>query len=277
MTTFWFTILILGATGLLAAVVLYVVAKKFYVHEDPRIAQIEEHLPGANCGGCGFKGCHDFALACAGATSLTGLNCPGAGKKGMEAIAALLGLTASAGVRKVAALACDGTCTLRRATSRFVGPRSCAIEASTYAGTTDCPYGCLGCGDCVKACPHDAMSMDPDTGLPRVDYTKCTGCGVCVKSCPRSVMMLCEMPEGYDTLVRVACNNHDRGPIAMKACDVSCIACGKCKRTCTHDAIVIDRLCARIDPEKCTRCGDCVEACPRNTILLDQIQEYQNR
>lgn len=277
MSTFWLTILILGATGLLAALVLYAVAKKFYVYEDPRIAEVEALLPGANCGGCGFKGCHDFATACAGASSLENFNCPGAGKAGMDAIGILLGLKVSARNRKVATLACAGSCAVRKSVTTFSGPRSCAIEAATFAGPTDCPYGCLGCGDCVKACPHGAMSMNPETGLPQVDFKKCVGCGACVKACPRGLMHLCELHQAHHTVVHVACSNHDRGPAAMKACEVSCIGCGKCMKTCESNAIKIDRFCAVIDASECTRCGKCVEVCPRSSILIDQIAEYQRQ
>ncbi len=277
MTTFWLTILILGVTGLLAAVVLYAVAKKFYVYEDPRIAEVEELLPGANCGGCGFKGCHDFATACATATSLEGLNCPGAGKGGMDAIGILLGMTVTAGIRKVATLTCSGGCAKRPLVNKFSGPASCSIEASVYSGETLCAYGCLGGGDCVRACPHGAMHINPETLLPEVDSARCTGCGVCVKACPRSLMRLSEVPQSYHTVVRVACANHDRGPAAMKACEVSCIGCGKCKKACENGAISIDRFCASIDPTICNRCGACVEVCPRQTILVKQIAEFQRQ
>ena len=85
--------LILGGAGLVAAVILFIVAKRFAVYEDERIAQVEALLPGANCGACGRKGCHDFAVACCEAKSLDGLRCPGAGDAGMAAIAELLGFT----------------------------------------------------------------------------------------------------------------------------------------------------------------------------------------
>lgn len=50
-------VLVLGAIALIAALVLFVVSKKFAVDEDPRLGQVGEILPGANCGGCGFAGC----------------------------------------------------------------------------------------------------------------------------------------------------------------------------------------------------------------------------
>ena len=51
----------LGAIGAVGAVFLYAASKKFEVYEDPRIAQVQEVLPGANCGGCGYPGCAGFA------------------------------------------------------------------------------------------------------------------------------------------------------------------------------------------------------------------------
>ena len=49
-TIIW-TIAILTILGALLGVVLYVVAEKFKVEEDPRIDDVEKELPGANCGG----------------------------------------------------------------------------------------------------------------------------------------------------------------------------------------------------------------------------------
>ena len=70
----------LGAIGLISAVILYVASKKFAVYEDPRIAQVAEVLPQANCGGCGFPGCSGFAAACVKAGSLEGKMCPVGGQ-----------------------------------------------------------------------------------------------------------------------------------------------------------------------------------------------------
>ena len=151
MSVIWITILLMAAIGLVAAVLLYVAAKKFYVYEDPRIAQVEELLPGANCGSCGYSGCHAFAVACCSAKSLENMNCPGASGS-MPRIGEIVGLAAGKVEAKVAVLACDGACSLRPVTSAYEGTRSCALEASVYSGTTACAYGCLGCGDCVESC-----------------------------------------------------------------------------------------------------------------------------
>ena len=72
----YIAIILLGVVGAVAALILFAVSKKFEVHEDPRIGQIQNALPGANCGGCGFPGCGGFANACFKAESLEGLFCP---------------------------------------------------------------------------------------------------------------------------------------------------------------------------------------------------------
>ena len=120
-------ILILGGIGILSALILFIVSKRFYVEEDPRIEQIEGLLPGANCGSCGRSGCHDFACACATADSLDNLMCPGAGEEAMGKIAEIVGLTAVAAKPMVAVLRCNGSCENRPTTSNYDGPRSCAI------------------------------------------------------------------------------------------------------------------------------------------------------
>lgn len=166
-------LLSLGAIGAISAVILYFVAQKFAVYEDPRIGQVEEALPGANCGGCGFPGCKGFADACVKADSLDALLCPVGGGETMGKIAAILGKEAVAAQPMVAVLRCNGTCANRPRTNSYDGATSCAIAASLYGGETACTYGCLGCGDCVTACSFGAISIDSETGLPVIDEDKC--------------------------------------------------------------------------------------------------------
>ncbi len=263
-------ILILGGIGIFSAAILFVVSKRFYVKEDPRIEIIEGLLPGANCGSCGRSGCHDFACACAAADSLDNLVCPGAGNEAMKKIADVVGLAVSTAKPMVAVLRCNGSCENRPVTSSYDGPKSCAILSSLSAGTTDCPYGCLGCGDCVSACRFGALHMDPETGLPVVDYDKCTGCGACTKACPRHIIEL-RAKGPKDMRVWVACANKDRGPVAMKECRVACIGCGKCKKVCPFEAITVADNLAYIDFEKCRMCQKCVAECPTKAIHTTRV------
>lgn len=261
------SVAILGGLGIVSAIVLFLTAKRFSVKENPKVAEVEELLPGANCGGCGRNGCHDFALACAEADTLDGLRCPSCSEEVMARIATIVGLAKAAPrMSKIAVLHCDGTCENRPKKSEYDGPMSCHIENSLYLGTRGCAYGCLGCGDCVDACKWGAMHVNPRTGIVEINEEKCVGCGACVKTCPRHLIELRNRgPRGLR--VYVACANKDKGALAMKECGVSCIGCGKCVKECAYDAITVADSLARIDYEKCKLCKKCVDVCPRGSIV----------
>ena len=261
-------VIVLGAIGLIAALVLYVCSKRFAVYEDPRIGQVNELLPGANCGGCGFAGCGGMADALvkgADAGSLDGLNCPVGGNEVMGRVADLLGMAIANGEPKVAVVRCNGTCELRPKIAEYDGMCSCAAMHSCGAGETACGYGCLGCGDCVEACQFDAIQINPETGLPEVDEEKCTACGACTKACPRGIIELRKKgPKGRR--IFVSCVNKDKGAVSMKACKVSCIGCGKCVKECQFEAITVENNLSYINPDKCRLCRKCVKVCPTNAI-----------
>lgn len=257
--------LLLGGIGVIAAVLLWAAAKRFHVAEDPRIGEVEAILPGANCGGCGRNGCHDFAVACCSASTLDGLNCPGSTPETMAAIAGIVGLAPGEAVRKIAVVRCQGSCAIRPQIARYDGVRSCAIEASAFGGENACAYGCLGNGDCVAACPFDAVRLDEESGLPVVDWERCVGCGKCAAACPRSIIEV--IPRRDDGEYWVSCMNRDKGPVAVKECAASCIGCGKCVRVCGQQAVGVTGMLAFINQEACVGCGKCMEACPRLGIV----------
>lgn len=259
------TVVILTCLGLLLAVLLYLLAKKFKVDEDPRIDDVEKTMPGANCGGCGFAGCRAFAESAVKADTLDGIFCPVGGNDVMKKVAAILGREVKDKAPMVAVVRCNGTCEFRPKTNVYDGVSSCKVKAALYAGDTACAYGCLGCGDCVAACEFGALSMDPVTGLPVVDESKCTSCGACVKACPKNLIELrAKGPRGMR--VYVSCMNRDKGPVAKKACAASCIGCGLCVKTCTHNAISLTDNLAYIDFEKCKLCRECEAVCPTGAI-----------
>lgn len=255
----------LGATGLLAAVILYFVAQRFKVEEDPRIDEVVEVLPGANCGGCGFAGCRALAEACVKADSLDGLLCPVGGPEVMKKVGDILGLAPAAAEPMVAVVRCNGTCEARPRLSEYDGTRSCKVVNSLYAGETGCAFGCLGCGDCVAVCQFGAISMNVETGLPEVNEDKCTSCGACVKACPRHIIEL-RKKGPKSRRIFVQCVNKDKGVIARKACLNACIGCGKCQKECQFEAITVENNVAYIDFTKCRLCRKCVAACPTGAI-----------
>lgn len=259
------TILFLAIVGALAALLLFVVSKKFHVEEDARIELVNEALPGANCGGCGYPGCSGFARACVEAESMEGLFCTVGGNDTMLKVADILGRTAVEAEPQLAVVRCNGTCDARPKVNQYDGASSCAIAAATYGGETGCTFGCLGLGDCTLACGFDAIKMNPLTGLPEVDEERCTACGACVKACPKMIIEL-RMKGPKGRRVFVSCVNKEKGGVAKKACDNACIGCSKCFKECKFEAITIANNLAYIDPNKCRLCRKCVEACPTGAI-----------
>ena len=264
MNTIIFTIATLAILGLLLAIVLYIVAQKFKVEEDPRIDTVESLMPGANCGGCGKAGCRAFAEA-AVKEGVGSLFCPVGGNAVMQKVAEALGQTVEAKAPQVAVLRCSGSCDKRKKTSVYEGISTCASVAALYGGETDCAFGCLGKGDCEAACQFGAIKVNPETGLPEVDEEKCTACGACVKACPKQLLELRNKgPKGRR--IWVACRNKDKGAPARKACLAACIGCGKCAKECAFGAITVENNLAYIDFTKCRMCRKCVAACPTGAI-----------
>lgn len=260
------TIIALSFVGVLSAIILYFVAKKFHIDEDPRIAEVEDVLPSVNCGACGYPGCRHFAEACVKADKLGDLFCPVGGNDCMANVAKVLGQDAVVKDPLVAVLRCNGSPEHCAHTNAYDGTPTCAIAHSLYIGETGCKYGCLGLDDCVVSCKFDAMYMDKKTGLPVILEDKCTACGACIKACPRDIIELRKKgPKGRR--VYVNCINMDKGAVAMKACKVACIACGKCVEACPFEAITMDNNLAYIDFEKCKLCRKCVIVCPTNAII----------
>ncbi len=263
--TLVYTVVTLSVIGSSAAVILYFVAQKFKVYEDPRIDEVETALPGANCGGCGFAGCRAFAEACVSKNNLTDLYCPVGGNDNMTEVATILGIEAIKVDPRVAYIRCNGTCDHRPKTNNFDGATTCSIASATYGGESDCSYGCLGYGDCFKACDFDAIEFRADLGVPLIIDDKCVACGACVDACPKDLIELRKKFPKNRKIV-VSCRNEDKGGVARKACGVACIGCGKCEKECKFDAITIDNNLAFIDSDKCKLCRKCVSVCPTNAI-----------
>ncbi len=259
------TVIVLAAIGAIGALVLFLAAKKFEVKEDPRIGQVAEVLPQANCGGCGFPGCGGFASACVKADSLDGLFCPVGGAAVMSKVADILGMAAAAQDPMIAVVRCNGDCDARPRTNQYDGASSCAVAASLYSGETGCSFGCLGLGDCVDACNFEAIRINPVTLLPEVVEDACTACGACVKACPKSIIEL-RKKGPKSRRIFVSCVNKDKGATAKKACSNACIGCSLCLKQCQFEAITIENNLSYIDHTKCRMCRKCVDVCPTNAI-----------
>ncbi len=271
-----YSAVLLASIGLVAATILYIVSKKFYVYENPLIADVDEVLPAANCGGCGSPGCKAFAEKLVNTEDISDLFCPVGGNDVMKEVAEILQKEVVEKDPTVAVLRCQGGCDVRPKTTIYQGPRSCAISSLVYGGETDCQYGCLGDGDCVDVCDFDAMYMDEKTGLPVIITDKCTSCGACVKACPRDIIEM-RPKHKRDLKIFVGCLNEDKGGIARKACNVACIGCSKCDDICPKDAVIMTDTLAYIDPALCTLCRKCVDVCPTDSIIETNFPPRKNR
>ena len=260
-----YTIITLVAIGSAAAIILYFVAQKFKVFEDPRIDEVEEALPAANCGGCGFPGCRNFAETLVKSENWEDLFCPVGGNETMAKAAGILGREAIEQAPRVAVVRCNGTPEFRPRVNLYDGAPTCAIAHSLYAGEGECPHGCLGEGDCVVVCDFDAIHMDPVTELPVVIDDKCTACGACVDACPRNIIEL-RKKNKKDRKIFVSCINEEKGAVAKKNCSVACIGCSKCFKVCPYEAITMENNLAFIDSDKCKLCRKCVTECPTDAI-----------
>ncbi|MBU4484534.1 RnfABCDGE type electron transport complex subunit B [bacterium] len=256
-------IIILGVLGLLFGIGLYIASKVFHVHVDPRVEKVEACLPGANCGACGLAGCGGFAKAIVhGHADIT--SCIPGGDDVAHQIADIMGVEVAGSEKQVAILHCKG----REVNDKYdyKGIRSCAAANLLHGGPKECVYGCIAFGDCVKACPFDALHMV--NGFPVVDEEKCTACGKCVAACPKNLFSIQKMK----STVHVTCKSMDKPKDARKVCKVACIGCGKCTKVCKFDAIYVENFLARIDYDKCVSCGLCEKECPTNAIVNLRIE-----
>ncbi|PID87936.1 MAG: ferredoxin [Bacteroidia bacterium] len=259
------TIITVSTIGIVAAMILYLAAQKFKVYEDPRIDQVEEVLPAANCGGCGYPGCRNFAESCVKAENLDMLYCPVGGNATMAKVARALGKEVEEKEKMIAVVKCNGAPKFRKNDNVYDGALNCTIASNLYAGESACAYGCLGYGECADACNFDALYIDPETKLPVVIEDKCTACNACVEACPKDIIEL--RPAGKRSKrIFVSCVSQDKTAVAKKACEAACIGCSLCLKACNYEAIKIDNSLSYIDPFKCVMCRSCVSVCPTEAI-----------
>ncbi|MBX9604279.1 MAG: 4Fe-4S binding protein [Bryobacteraceae bacterium] len=254
-----------GIGGALAAILAFA-SRRFFVWEDPRIDEVEAMLPHANCGACGCAGCRDFAERLV-AGAMAPAKCTVSSPQNIVSIAAFLGVAAGKAEKRVARLSCAGGDNVAVRRARYVGAESCRAAVLVGGGGKGCVWGCLGFGDCERACTFDAIRMNRH-GLPVVVEAKCTACGDCVDACPKQLFSI----QDASHRLWVACRSLAHGDEAEAECDVACTGCGKCAAD-APGLIRISNNLAVVDYSRANGASTAaIERCPTGAIVwIDEV------
>lgn len=122
---------------------------------------------------------------------------------------------------------------------------------------------CIGCSDCVKACPEAILFQD-DGGYPFVDMSQngCSFCGDCIDACQTGALVEDRLWP-WSVSVSAAC-------LSSKG-----VECRACQDFCDERAIRFrpalgGKVQMQLDSSLCTGCGFCVAPCPVDAISLTQ-------
>jgi len=253
-------ILLTGLLGVVLGIVIGFIAKAFAVETDERIEKVEELLPGANCGGCGYAGCADFAKGVV-AQKATPDQCPVCSPEDVSNIADYLGIVAEEKEKMVALVRCSGGYS-KTVRSLYNGVQDCRSAVLVAGGAKGCDHGCLGFGSCAEACPFGAIEMRD--ALAIVHPELCVGCENCVAACPKDLIIM--VPASAE--VHVYCNSPEKGAEKRKVCQTACIGCRKCvKASGEEDHMLVEGFLIRTNYEN-PPSPDLVEAaaCPTTAL-----------
>lgn len=156
--------LALAAMGLILGAGLGLAARLFAVGDDnPLLKEIEQLMPGSQCGQCGYPGCGPAASALLEGRAVVTC-CPPGGVALAEKLAELLGVALDVG--------------------QMSAPLLARIDAEQ----------CTGCTRCYRACPTDAI-VGANGQIHSVLANACTGCGKCLAACPEDcIAMAAQQP-----------------------------------------------------------------------------------
>lgn len=252
-------VIIVSLIGLISGLVLAFASKFMSVPTNQKVQNIRDCLPGANCGGCGYSGCDDYAAALAEG-KVSADKCSPGGEATISALSGVLGIEIDL-KPKVAFIVCGGNAQGIKDRFDYAGLKSCKGANLVYGGPHICKNGCLQFGDCIKACPFNAISIVD--GKVSVCEELCKGCGVCVDTCPKALISL--VPKG--SKARVACSNTAPRTTRVKGCASACVGCKLCEKACEAGALTVVNDTPVINYELCTSCEKCKTACKRGVIV----------
>jgi len=252
--------------GLFFGFALAAAAMKFQVATNPLVDRVRHVLPSANCGACGFAGCQSYAEAVVEKASVSPNLCAPGRNLVATQVAELTGKQVGTVLDRLVIMRCHGTSAYARIEADYAGVQTCAAATLVFGGPKACKNGCLGLGDCVRACPFDALYLSPG-GIAAVNYDKCVGCAVCVPVCPKELFEL--YPR--NRRIELSCVAKDKQAVVRATCMVGCTLCRKCVSKCPAQAIEWDGRTIIIHHDLCLAYGPscneaCVDICP-STIL----------
>ncbi len=251
---------VLVLLGLALGLIIGLAVKLFGVEIDHRLEAVEELLPGANCGACGFAGCTDFARALIGSDTEPG-KCPSCSPDALEKLCELLGVSAGGRTENTAVVMCGGGDDKATSAALYNGVNDCRNAVLVAGGAKGCQYGCLGLASCARACPFGAIETTAER-LAVVHADLCTGCGKCVGTCPRHLIQL--VPKAAP--VHVFCNSPAKGGEKRKVCKAACIGCRKCVKGAEDGQMTIDGFLVRVNYEDPPPVS-IAEVCPTKCLL----------
>jgi electron transport complex protein RnfB len=264
MTQVLIPVLLLGGLTLIFGAFLVFSAEKFKVKKDERVEKIHKILPGIDCGACGAPGCAAFAQGVVEGTYAVN-GCKAGGVEAADKISEIMGVkNEGVGEEKVSVLCCLGDKETAKRIAEYDGISTCEA-LHLMGGNKGCQYGCLGLGDCVSACPFDAIEMGKN-GLPYIIEENCTACGICVETCPRGLFEL--IPKDQD--IYIACSSYDDARTVKQVCSRGCTGCTLCTRVTEGGIIEMDGKLAKIQWNKIKdnkMLEPALEKCPSNTFV----------
>ena len=260
---------LLTLVGLIAGIAIFVVNRLLPKEDESlqKAAEIKEYLPGADCGACGQPGCFAYAQAAAKDKEIvvkTPCRLLAQDEEGTKRLGEYLGFDIdTTQIGQKAVVHCTGDSPVIGA---YGGITTCGAAVQVGGGFKECPYACLGFGDCAAVCPADAITIDAVRQVAVVDWERCIGCGMCVKTCPRSLIELipADMPQ------YLGCNYLAAKDVAeRKKCSVGCIHCRLCVKASEDGEVTWndEKDLPFFDPEKKMVAAAAIEKCPRSIIL----------
>ena len=266
MSTTILAVVWLSLVGLIAGIAIFV-ANRLLPKEDASLQkanEIKERLPGADCGACGKPGCFAYAQAVAKDIEVlddSPCRILASDEDATQELGEYLGLDLSnTGPGSKAVVHCTGD---SPQIGSYNGVQTCASAVQIGAGEKECPYACLGYGDCAAVCPVNAISIDSEKNIAVVDWEACIGCGMCVAACPRGMIEL--IPA--ETPQYLGCNYLASKDIAgRKKCSVGCIHCRICVRASEQGEVEWNDE-KDLPQFSTTLASAAIEKCPRKIIL----------